>query len=387
MPHVLNGPCRLGLAACLIFACLAVVTGFGGWSQWTLPAVCAAFLSLALVSRGCGPLRAWSFTIWIFTGVAVGLTFPHYFIGIGDFKFTTLFKPILMLIMFCMGATLSLGDFVRVLRMPKGVVLGLACQFSIMPFLAYVIAKGFGFPNEIAAGIVLVGVSPSGLASNVMCYIARANVALSVTITAVASLMSPLFTPLLMKWLAGEMIAINTSAMMLDIAQMVLIPIIGGLALHHLLPKLRRSLEPVLPFVSMAGIIAMIVLTVAVGRDNLLAVGPLLFIACLLHNLGGYSLGYLASRMLGMDQLDARTIAIEVGMQNCGLASGIAASLQKVATLGLAPIIFGPLMNTTASALANWWRNRPVAPSHVGSIAAKAMNQPSISQTSANRER
>jgi BASS family bile acid:Na+ symporter len=339
---------------------LAVVAGMGGWSQWTWPAVCAAFLSLALVGRGCGPLRAWSFTIWIFTGVVIGLTFPQYFIGIGEFRFTTLFKPILMLIMFCMGATLSLGDFGRVLRMPKGVLLGLVCQFSIMPFLAYFIATGFGFPNEIAAGIVLVGVSPSGLASNVMCYIARANVALSVTITAVASLISPLSTPLLMKWLAGEMIAINASAMMLDIAQMVLIPIIGGLAFHHLAPNLRRSVEPILPFFSMTGIIAMTVLTVAVGRDNLFAVGPLLFVACLLHNLGGYILGYFGSRAIGMDRLTARTIAIEVGMQNCGLASGIAASLQKVATLGLAPIIFGPLMNTTASALANWWRNRPV---------------------------
>ncbi|MCE9629094.1 MAG: bile acid:sodium symporter family protein [Planctomycetia bacterium] len=291
--------------------------------------------------------------------VATGLAFPEWFIGVGDFRFTSLFKPLLMLIMFCMGATLSVGDFAGVLRMPVGVAVGLVCQFTIMPLLGYAVATAFRFPPEVAAGIVLVGVAPSGLASNVMSYIARANVPLSVTITAAASLLSPLLTPLLMKALAGEMITIDARAMMLDIAQMVIVPIALGLAFHSLSPDRRRWIEPALPAFSMAGIIAMTVLTVAVGRDNLLQVGPLLIMACLLHNLGGFLLGYLATRALGQDRLTARTVAIEVGMQNCGLASGLAASLGKVATLGLAPIVFGPLMNTTASVLANWWRNRP----------------------------
>ncbi|MFM8953164.1 MAG: bile acid:sodium symporter family protein, partial [Planctomycetaceae bacterium] len=272
---------------------------------------------------------------------------------------TSLFKPLLMLIMFCMGATLSAGDFAGVLRMPVAVAVGLVCQFTIMPLLGYTVATAFRFPPEVAAGIVLVGVAPSGLASNVMSYIARANVPLSVTITALASLLSPLLTPLLMQRLAGEMIAIDASAMMLDIAQMVLVPILLGLAFHHLAPERRRWIEPALPVFSMAGIVAMTVLTVAVGRDNLVKIGPLLFVACLAHNLGGYLLGYCAARMLGQSRLTARTVAIEVGMQNCGLASGLAATLGKVATLGLAPIIFGPLMNTSASVLANWWRNRP----------------------------
>jgi bile acid transporter len=332
-----------------------------GPSAWGGPLVAAALLCVASASGRFLTLRPWSFTLWILAAVATGFAFPEWFIGVDAFRFTSLFKPLLMLIMFCMGATLSIADFRGVMRMPVGVAVGLFCQFMIMPFLGYAVATSFRFPPEVAAGIVLVGVAPSGLASNVMSYIARANVALSVTITAAASLLSPLLTPLLMKRLAGQMIEIDTSAMMLDIAQMVLVPILAGLAFNHLSPALRRWIEPALLLFSMAGIIAMTVLTVAVGRDNLLDVGPLLLVACLLHNVGGYLLGYLVARTLGQDRLTARTVAIEVGMQNCGLASGIAASLGKVATLGLAPIIFGPLMNTSASVLANWWRNRPVS--------------------------
>lgn len=327
---------------------------------WLGDAAAAAFIFLAAASARLAALRAWTFTLSIIAAVATGLAFPEWFIGVGDFRFTSLFKPLLMLIMFCMGATLSAGDFAGVLRMPVAVAVGLVCQFTIMPLLGYTVATAFRFPPEVAAGIVLVGVAPSGLASNVMSYIARANVPLSVTITALASLLSPLLTPLLMQRLAGEMIAVDATAMMLDIAQMVLVPILLGLAFHHLAPERRRWIEPALPAFSMAGIVAMTVLTVAVGRDNLLKIGPLLFVACLVHNLGGYLLGYCAARMLGQNRLTARTVAIEVGMQNCGLASGLAAALGKVATLGLAPIIFGPLMNTSASVLANWWRNRPV---------------------------
>ena len=327
---------------------------------WLAAAAAAALLGVAVASGWLPALRPWSFTLSILAAVATGIAFPDWFIGVGDFRFTSLFKPLLMLIMFCMGATLSAGDFAGVLRMPVAVAVGLLCQFTIMPLLGFTLATAFRFPPEVAAGIVLVGVAPSGLASNVMSYIARANVPLSVTITALASLLSPLLTPLLMQALAGEMIEIDAPAMMLDIAQMVLVPILLGLAFHHLAPGWLHWIEPVLPALSMAGIVAMTVLTVAVGRDNLLQIGPLLLVACLAHNLGGYLLGYGAARAFGQDRLTARTIAIEVGMQNCGLASGLAAALGKVATLGLAPIIFGPLMTTSASVLANWWRNRPV---------------------------
>src|SRR5207237_1808472 len=287
------------------------------------------------------------------------LVFPTWFIGTGDFKYTRLFKPILMVIMFSMGTTLSAGDFLGVLRMPAGVAVGFLGHFFIMPMLGYTLAKLFRFPPEIAAGVILVGVAPSGLASNVMCFIAKANVALSVTVTAVGSLLAPLLTPLLMKLLAGQLIEIDTVGMMIDISKMVLIPILAGLVFHHWLLQRFKWIERILPHISMTGIITMTVLTVAVGRDNLLRVGLTLLVACLLHNLGGYVLGYGLCRALRMNRQTARTVAIEVGMQNCGLAAGIAASLNKVATLGLAPIIFRPTMHTTGSMLANWWRTRP----------------------------
>ena len=273
--------------------------------------------------------------------------------------------------MFCMGTTLSVGDFARVLRMPGGILIGMVCQFSIMPLVGFGLATAFGFPPEIAAGIVLVGSSPSGLASNVMAYIAKADVAMSVTLTAMATLMAPLMTPLLMKLLAGQMIEIDALQMMWNITKMVVLPIIGGVAFHHGVYHRVAWLDRVMPFLSMLGIIVMTVLTVAIGRDKLLELGIILIMVCFLHTTAGFSLGYLVCRIMGLDTIRCRTIALEVGLQNAGMASGIAATLHKVATLGLAPIVFGPVMNTTASALANWWRIHPPKEraEHVGSQA------------------
>ena len=354
--------CRFILSVAALLAITAAVAAAVGNSVLAGPSLSAAMLCVAGASMISPGLRPWSFTIWVSTAVVAGLVFPQWFIGVGDFKFTGLFTPILMLIMFGMGTTMSLSDFTGVFRMPVGVAVGLLCQFTIMPLLGYAVAIGFGFPPEIAAGVVLVGVAPSGLASNVMCFIAKANLALSVTITAVASLLSPFLTPWLMKLLAGQMIEVDATKMMLNIAKMVVAPILGGLVFHHLVLVRHRWIERFMPMISMTGIIAMTVLTVAIGRDNLLKVGGVLILACLMHNLGGYVLGYFAGRLLRMNKQDARTVAIEVGMQNCGMVSGIAAALGKVATLGLAPIIFGPIMNTTASLLANWWRMHPTQP-------------------------
>lgn len=350
---------RFGLVMALVLALTAAVTVVGGWSSWSGPAFSMGLVCLALAAGGYRPLRKWAFTIWISTAVVAGLVFPQWFIGVGDYKYTELFVPILQLIMFCMGTTLSMGDFARVLRMPGGVAVGLGCHSTIMPLLGYGVAKVFGFPPEIAAGVVLVGVAPSALASNVMSFIAKANVALAVTLTALASLLAPILTPWLMKLLAGEMIEVDAVKMMGSIAKMVVVPVLGGLVFHHTLLHRLKWLDRVLPNISMFGIILLTVLTIAIGRDNLLRVGGVLMVACLLQNFLGYTLGYAASRVLGMDQQSARTVAFAVGMQNCGLVSGIAASLNKVATLGLAPIIFGPIMNTTASILANYWRTHP----------------------------
>ena len=292
--------------------------------------------------------------------MVIGLTFPGWFIGVGDFKFTRLFIPILQVIMFCMGTTLSVGDFARVFRMPAGVGVGLVCQFSIMPLIGFALVSVFGLPPEIAAGVILVGVSPSGLASNVMALIAKADVALSVTMTAVATMVSPLVTPFLMRVLAGSLIEVDAWAMVWSMTKMVVLPVLAGLVFHHLIYHRVKWLKSVMPLISMIGIVVMTVLTVAIGRDNLLAMGAILIVVCFLHITCGYTFGYTICRLLRLEEQTCRTIALEVGMQNSGMASGIAASLGKVATLGLAPIVFGPIMTTTSSIIANWWRTHPV---------------------------
>lgn len=343
-----------------------------GSTSWMGPALTGCFLGLALAATINPKLRHVTFTLWIVAGVVLGMSFPDWFIGVGDFKFTALFVPILQVIMFGMGTTLSVADFARVFSMPGGILTGVACQFTIMPLLGFVLAHTVGFPPEIAAGLVLVGVSPSGLASNVMAYIAKANLAMSVTMTAAATLLAPILTPLLMRWLAGEMIEIDVPAMMWSITKIVVFPVIGGLVFHHLLYHRFRWLDRVMPIVSMVGICVMTVLTVAPGRDNLLQMGALLIVVCFVHTTAGFVLGYWACRALGMDIVTCRTISLEVGLQNAGMASGIAAELKKVATLGLAPIVFGPVMNVTAATIANWWRNNPVkAPTeHPSAISA-----------------
>jgi BASS family bile acid:Na+ symporter len=326
------------------------------------------FLSLALgASTGQGLLCQLVFTIWIATGVVVGMafhesliTFPTSFFGLGELEMTVLFIPVLQVIMFAMGTTLSVADFARVFKMPTGVLIGLACQFTIMPLIGFGLAHAFNLPVGIAAGLVLVGCSPSGLASNVMAFIAKANVAMSVTLTAFSTLLAPLLTPLLMKLLASEMVEIDVSAMMWSMTKIVLLPVFAGLIFHHLVYDRFKWLKKVMPMISMIGILIMTVLTVAVGHDKLMQVGLLLVLACLIHSTAGFSLGYFVCKLLKQDKLTCRTIALEVGLQNSGMAAGLAKSLGKVATLGLVPIVFGPVMNIIASMLANWWRSHPV---------------------------
>ena len=356
----------LGLSALLA---IATVIAFATGNAAIAPSLLAGcFVSLGLAaSTGQGLLRQLAFTIWIAAGVIVGMafhesfiTFPAWFFSLGDVEMTVVFITVLQIIMFAMGTTLSAADFARVFKMPTGVLIGLACQFTIMPLIGFGLAHAFGLPVGIAAGLVLVGASPSGLASNVMAFIAKANVAMSVTMTAFSTLLAPLITPLLMKMLAGEMVEIDVPAMMWSMTKIVLLPVLAGLIFHHLVYHRLTWLDRVMPVISMVGILIMTVLTVAVGHDRLMQVGLLLVLACLIHSTAGFTLGYFVCKLLGRDQLTCRTIALEVGLQNSGMAAGLAKSLGKVATLGLVPIVFGPVMNIIASILANWWRSHPV---------------------------
>lgn len=340
---------------CLVAALVMIAMGYGDQSG---PAIIFFFLLLALAFRGYPRLKGFSFTILVFAAVSISMFYPKYFVSVGEFQMKSLIVPLLQLIMFGMGTAMSIKDFIGVVKMPKGVLVGLACQFTIMPVLGFAIATLFGFPAEIAAGVVLVGSSPSGLASNVMAYLAKANLALSVTLTAVSTVLAPLMTPLLMKTFAGQFVPIDFWGMMLSIIKIVILPIVAGLLFNYFFHGKAKWLDKAMPVVSMAGIAVIIAIITAAGRDSLLTIGLFLVLAAIIHNIAGYFLGYWSCRALRMKERDCRTIALEVGMQNGGLASGIALEMGKVATIGLAPAVFGPWMNISGSSLATWWRDK-----------------------------
>jgi BASS family bile acid:Na+ symporter len=299
------------------------------------------------------------YTALIIVAVTTALIFPGPFTSVGDFPLKKLIVPLLQIIMLGMGTTMSIKDFEGVIKQPKAVFIGVTCHFLIMPLLGYTLANVFKFPPEIAAGVVLIGCSPSGLASNVMCFIAKANVPLSITVTTLSTLLAPFLMPALMTLLAGQFIEISFWKMMVEIMQIVILPVIVGLALNRIFHKSAVMLNRVMPLISMGGIVLIVAIITAAGRDSLLTVGWTLALCVLIHNLTGFTLGYWSARLFGLDEQSSRTVAIEVGLQNGGLASGIAVQMGKVATVGLAPALFGPIMNTTGSLLATFWSQNP----------------------------
>jgi len=328
------------------------------------PVFITFFLALALSFRGFEHLRGFTYTVIIFAAVTTSLYYPQYFLEVNGFKLSNLITPLIQIIMFGMGTSMSLKDFQGVIKTPKGVVIGVVAHFIIMPLLGFSLANLgmnlFDFTPEIAAGVILIGCSPNGMASNVISYLAKANLALSITITAVSTMLSPLVTPILMNLFAGAFVEIEVMRMMWEIFKMVILPIGAGLLFNHFLSGRAKWLDTLMPLVSMAGIACIIVIITAAGRDSLLMIGYALILIVLMHNLCGYLFGYWAGRLFKMDERDCRTMAIEVGMQNGGLASGIAKEMGKMATVGLAPAIFGPLMNVTGSLLASYWhKNSP----------------------------
>lgn len=343
----------------LLFLLAALFFFINGNQQQAGPFLIVFFLLLSAAFRGSPLLKGFSYTVIIFAAVTTALCYPQYFVELNGFKFAVLITPLIQLIMFGMGTSMSLHDFAGVIKMPKGVFIGVFSHFLIMPLVGYILASLSGFPPEIAAGIILIGCSPNGMASNVISYLAKANLALSITITAVSTMLAPLMTPLLMKMLAGAFVEIHVLGMMWDIIKMVIIPIGAGLVFNHFLSGKAKWLDDAMPVVSMVGIAFIIVIITAAGRESLLTIGPALILVVLVHNLSGYLLGYWSGRLFKLSERDCRTMAIEVGMQNGGLASGLAKAMGKMATVGLAPAIFGPLMNVTGSILASWWHRRP----------------------------
>ncbi|MHB1035938.1 MAG: bile acid:sodium symporter family protein [Pirellulales bacterium] len=392
---------------------------------WIGLVVIALLAALAVLCMSSLRLRTYAFTVWVFVFVAASMFYPAVFGTWFGADLKILIVPLIQIIMFGMGTTLSLSDFGRVLAMPWPVFVGFVLQFSIMPCLGFALATAFGFEPEIAAGVVLIGAAPGGVASNVMTYLARANVALSVTMTACSTLASPLMTPLAMKLLAGRYVEVKFWAMMLEICNMILVPLVAGLVANRVLygrqPLLRRAtflgglaafslaaaaaiglwgadyfgglrgglvvgflmfcvvvaaklvvdvllhgpekwMDKALPAVSMFGICLIIGIITARSAEPLRTVGLALVAAAMLHNGLGYLLGYWGARLCRLAESDCRTVAIEVGMQNGGMASALAMNTLQSVKAALAPAIFGPWMNVSASILATWWRRRPPLP-------------------------
>ena len=386
--------------------------------------VVIALAGLAAAGMVHPALRRYSFTLWVFAFVAASMVYPAAFGTWFGADLKILITPLIQVITFGMGTTLSARDFGRVFTMPWPVFIGMFLQYTIMPLVGFAIATLLRFEPEIGAGIVLFGSVPGGVASNLINYLAGANVALSVTMTAVSTLLSPLLTPFWMKTLAGRMIPVDFLSMMFSIINMIIVPIVAGLIANRVLysrkawtgrsavlgaiaagcsllgafvlvsdmdflgPLARMKgglvvglglvglvalaklvvkhvirgpenwMDKALPVVSMAGICLIIAVITARSRNELLTSGLLLIFAAALHNATGYFLGYWGSRAFRLNEIDSRTVAVEVGMQNGGMATGIAMEVLKSTKAALAPAIFGPWMNISGSVLASFWRRR-----------------------------
>ena len=234
-------------------------------------------------------------------------------------------NPLLGVVMFGMGLTLRPVDFALVARRPVPILVGVAAQYVLMPMLAVFVSWVLHLPPEIAAGVILVGCAPGGTASNVVSYLARGDVAVSVTMTSVSTLLAPLLTPVLTLWLAGQYLPVDSASMARSILVIVLVPVLAGLLVRLVLPGVVDRLLPVLPWLSVAVIAVIVAIVVSGSADKLLRAGLLVLAAVAIHNVLGYVLGYAVGRVTGQPPAVRRTTAVEVGMQNSGLAAGLAA--------------------------------------------------------------
>jgi bile acid:Na+ symporter, BASS family len=412
----------------VLIACLAAATVVAGLlvhkeMVWQ-PAAVVAIVSFTLGMGNITSLKNFRYTAWIIVAVVAAMIYPSAFTHWGnvDLRNKWLILVIVQLVMFGMGIQMSLKDFSGIATTGKGILVGLLCHFSIMPLMGLLLTKIFHFDPEIAAGIILIGSCSSGLASNVMVYLARANLVLSVVVTALSTLAAPFLTPLLMKLLAGTLIEVKFVNMMVEIIKIVIVPIGAALlhdylktaspknwkvvnaifvfsvlwlfalvlglssffstnisskelqqsieifsfftgafvvgVLYHLLAMRFRKMDSFMPYLSMFGIVYFTTVTTAAGRDNLISVGFILFFCSVIHNASGYFFGYWLSRLFGLDKPSSRTIAFEVGLQNGGMASGLAGSMGKLGTVGLPAAVFSPWMNISGSILANYWRKK-----------------------------
>ena len=300
------------------------------------------------------------FPLWTLLGSVLALVHPGLFTWFSGIWITLG----LGVIMLGMGLGLSPDDFVRVGRRPRPALVGVIAQFAVMPALAAAIAALLRLPAPLAVGLILVGCCPGGTASNVVALIARADVALSVVMTSLSTLAAVLFTPRLTEWLASQYVPVNGWLLLLRVLQVVLVPVACGVLLKQGLPSLARRVEPVMPPISVLAIVMIVASVVGSQRQLLLDQGLLLLVACLMLHAGGFGLGLFIARLTGESVAAQRTISIEVGMQNSGLAVVLARSGGFVSPLTALPGAISAVVHCMlGSALAGWWRRRnPTTP-------------------------
>lgn len=292
------------------------------------------------------------FPLWAVAGAATAMLVPHWFVPLKP-----AIAPLLGLVMFGMGVSLTGRHFLAVIRRPQVVLTGVALQYLLMPFAGWALALLLGLPPQLLVGLVLLGCSPGGTASNVICFLANGDVALSITLTVVSTLLALLATPLLTLLYAGQRVPVPVLAMLLSIVQIIILPVVLGVLLHHLLPRLVTALSGLFQAISVFAIVIIIAIVVALNQDQLARLNAALVAAVLLHNGAGLLGGYWLPRLMGRSEPECRTLAIETGMQNSGLAVALAVKYFSAAA-ALPGALFSIWHNLSGSLLAAWWSRR-----------------------------
>lgn len=289
-------------------------------------------------------------TIVVVLVTAIALFVPASFGWIS----TTSITPMLGVVMFGMGLTLKPSDFKPILMRPKDIIVGELAQFIVMPFIAWLLCQLLQLPTELALGVILVGCCPGGTASNVICYLAKGDIALSVAMTGISTLLAPIVTPALVYLLAGKEVAVDVFGMFMSIIQVVILPIVLGFAVNKYLAKLTEKVTPLLPMISTIAIATIIGVIVSHNSANILSCSLIVGVAVILHNVLGLTLGYLVGRLLGLPHNKRTAISIEVGMQNSGLATSLAATHFAMYPLAAVPgAIFSTWHNFSGSIAAS----------------------------------
>ena len=292
-----------------------------------------------------------TFAFWVIAAAIIAFYLPE------TFKLLAPYISILLgIVMFGMGLTLRAKDFSEVVKRPIDVLIGIVGQFVIMPLLAYILCLVLNLSPEIAVGVILVDCCPGGTASNVMTFLSRGDVPLSVTISACTTVLAPVVTPALIYLFAQQWVQVDPVAMFMSIVYIMVLPIIAGVLINTFFGKFVRAAVPVLPLISVFAIVAIVCAVVAVSRNQIASTGLMIFAVVVLHNTLGLALGYLLAKLFKMDLKKQKALSIEVGMQNSGL--GVALAMAHFNPLAAVPAaIFSVWHNISGPILATIFAN------------------------------